>query len=429
MVLRLFLFLLLLPALSSVSVSHAAESQASETPAPEIQTILAKNEIILADLFRLAELASPDLLAAKHAVSAEASRARQAGLYPNPTLDFEVGEMSVNNPDDRKEKVALVQPLILGGRRGAAVDAAQAHHESAVHQSLNVRRNVLFKVQTLWAEQLHYQEMDTAFLDLLAVANGTLEIAQTRFEARAAPESQVTRALLDVYDLQVAQQEHLLDRATGKAELKAVFGGLDVPVDRFVSWEEDTPAELKGLLQLEGLTEHPAQAAARQGVAAAEASLHQAEAARIPDLDVFLAYGRNRGADENFIEAGVSFPLPIFDRNQGLIAANHSEVARTRAQARVVDSELEVRLLVASQRYQNAHDQLEISAHRILPAAERGLSQAQDGYRVGHVPFLELIDAQRTLATVRIRTLELRRDIHIVEAELMSLAGAGPYGE
>ena len=43
--------------------------------------------------------------------------------------------------------------------------------------------------------------------------------------------------------------------------------------------------------------------------------------------------------------------------------------------------------------------------------------------------FLELVDAQRTYNEVRLRTLELRRDLAVAEADLMSLLGAGPYAD
>jgi outer membrane protein TolC len=43
--------------------------------------------------------------------------------------------------------------------------------------------------------------------------------------------------------------------------------------------------------------------------------------------------------------------------------------------------------------------------------------------------FLELVDAQRTFTDVRLRTLVLRRDLAMAEADLMSLLGAGPYAD
>ncbi len=402
-----------------------SQTQSYENRALEVDSLLAKKEITWGDLVRLAELTSPTLSAAKNDVGARAAWAEQAAAYPNPTLGLEIDEMSTSDPDDRKEKVSLVQPLIVGGRRGARVEAARANHELAIHQALSTHRNVMFSLRTMWLEEFHYRKLDAALLDLLALANSTLDMARTRFEARAAPESQVTRALLDVYHLEVQRQEHSLERRESKAQLMALLGGADVPMERFSDSDESYPEVMADLLQMQTVADHPAQTAAHLGVDSARATLQRVKAERIPDLDIFVAYGRNRGADDNYLEAGISLPLPLFDRSQGLIAAHQAEVALARDQAQLVDNKLQNQMAVARYRYLNARDQLEVVAGKILPAAERGLEQAQEGYRVGRVQFLELMDAQSTLGTVRLRSIELHREMARAEAQLMSLAGAG----
>jgi outer membrane protein TolC len=111
------------------------------------------------------------------------------------------------------------------------------------------------------------------------------------------------------------------------------------------------------------------------------------------------------------------------------VAEAQSVVVLAQEHARIERNDLKAVLEVARHRYMTSRDQLNVAMSRIMPAAERGLSQAQEGYRVGHLPFLELIDAQRTLANIRLRTLELRKALVVVEAELMSLVRTGPYGE
>ncbi|MDP6802420.1 MAG: TolC family protein [Gemmatimonadota bacterium] len=406
-----------------------AQQGAGEDAGEEIRAIIEQQQIALVDLFRLADLTNPTLALVRGGVRAHAGRTRQAALHPNPTLEFEVEDISPDDPDDRTEKVALVQDLILSGRREAAVAAARAEEEAAAHEFDQARRDLHVQIHTLWAGQLYFREAEAAFAELLRDANHTLEIARTRFEARAAPEAQVTKALLEVYELEVARQRLVQQRAGGGAELSALFGGIRVPFDRLAGTLEsaDTPPD-ENLLTA-GAEHHPAWQAARRGIAAAEASLREARAARIPDLELFVAYGRSRASDEGFVEAGMGMPLPIFDRNQGRVAETRATVAQARARARIVQGDLEVALAVARQSYLTTRDQLNASANLILPAAERGLIQAREGYRAGNLPILELVDAQRTLATVRLRTLELRKDLIVSGAELASLVRTDPGEE
>ena len=236
--------------------------------------------------------------------------------------------------------------------------------------------------------------------------------------------------MLEVYDLEVARQEFELKRTQSIAEMKFLLGGIDIPVDRLsgtldpdaesVSLPPDTQAVMEG---------HPSLRAAHLGVEAAEAMLRTAKKERIPDLELFIGYG-NAGPDEgNFVEGGIGLPLPIFNRNQGRVAETTSQVALARNSERVAAYELEVALSAARLNHNNAHDQLDKLTDRIAPAAERALTQAQEAYRAGRLMFLELVDAQRTFNDVRFRTMDLRRDLALAEADLMSLLGAGPYAD
>lgn len=411
-----------------LAVPGAGADQSPNDRESTILAILEQSEIRLNDLFRLAELTNPTIAAAQHGVSATAGQARQAGLYPNPTFEFEIEEMSVDDPDNRADKVALGVPLVLSGRLGAASDAGKAARDGAAHELQQTRREIFRQVHASWAEQLTYRDAEAALAELLQIANRTLEIARTRFEARAAPESQVLKAMLEVYDLEVTEQQLAQERVRASATLQALLGGLVVDPERLVgslatgSWGPATEFD-----DGTGIAEHPSILAARRHVDSAEASLRAARRERIPDLGIFVAYGRHRTLDEEFVEGGIGIPLPIFDRNQGRVQETEARVQQAVEQARAVENDLAAELAVSRQRYRTARDQLTAFNERIVPAAERSIEQAQEGYAAGRLAFLEMLDAQRTLADVRRRTLELTRDLVVAETDLMSLVGAGPY--
>ena len=396
----------------------------------EIEGILAGHAIGLTDLFRLAELTNPHLAVAHSEVQASTGRMRQAGLYPNPELSFAIEERSVDYPSFWKQKVEISQAFLIGGRRGAAVKAARAEVEMAGELALRARRTALLRVHEWWADQIHFREVEAAFDELMAEAEGTLAIATTRYEAKAAPESHVTRAMLEVYDLEVARQEFERMRLLSSAEMKVIFGGVGVPADRLIG-SLDPGTEAAGLLPdaAAEMGDHPALRAARLGVEAAEALLVTAKKERIPDLNLFVAYGRALPVDVNFVEGGISFSLPVFHRNQGRVAETASLVTMARHGERIAVHELEVALSTSQLKYRTANEQLKKLTELIFPASERALTQARAGYRSGRLMFLELVDAQRTFNDVLLRTMELRRDLVLAEADLMSLLGTGPYAD
>lgn len=428
-ILRYLLLLVLVWATNSVADDDRVSDPLAESR-QEIEGILARPAIALEDLFRIAELANPDLAVARIEVQVRTGRMQQAGLYPNPELSFEVEEMSVDDPSFNKQKVELSQGILIGGRRGAAVDAARAEVDQAGELAFQERRNVLGRIHKWWADQIHFREVEAAFDQMIDEAEQTLAIARTRYEAKAAPESHLTRAMLEVYDLQVARQEFERKRARSKVEMRVLLGGVEVPADRLIGSLDpgDETTSLPGDSASE-MSDHPALRAARLGVEAADANLVTAKKERIPDLNLFVAYGRIRPMDKNFVEGGISFPLPIFHRNQGRVTETASLVAMANYEERTAAFELEGALSAARLTYSTAHQQMDQLAGTISPAAERALTQAREGYRAGRLMFLELVDAQRTFNDVLLRTKELRRDLAHAEAELMNLLGTGPYAD
>jgi len=276
MALKIFVFqlILLIATFSAVSATEMGSEEAGD----EIHSILEKKKIMLTDLFRLADLTSPTIAAARNGVQAKVGLARQVGLYPNPSIELEIGELSTTDPNDRKEKVSLIQPLILSGRRGAAVAAARAEQEAEVHRYNGARTDIFRRIHTLWAEQLYFHEASDAFGELLKVASLTLEVAQSRFESRAAPESQVTKALLEVYELEVGQQQLFQEQTKGLATLSSLLGGVPIPSYQIGGVLDSDSISISELLSSNTLDEHPALQAAQRDIDVADALLQEAKA-------------------------------------------------------------------------------------------------------------------------------------------------------
>jgi outer membrane protein TolC len=79
------------------------------------------------DLVRRALAANGELSAARLDVERGRARLRQAGLRPNPTLDFEqtTGRFT-GSPVESQTSIGVALPLELGGKRARRIELAQA---------------------------------------------------------------------------------------------------------------------------------------------------------------------------------------------------------------------------------------------------------------------------------------------------------------
>ena len=403
--------------------NRAGESSSRQA---EIELLLEKSEIGLEDLLRIAELNNPEVRAAWNDVGAAAGRAWQAEFYPNPNLEFEAegipaSEVGLGHSEN---KVAIVQPVILGGRRSAAVSAASVERDSRSLLVQSKLREVQSELQRIHVELVYLKQAIVLHSELGDIAQETLRVARTRFDAKAAPESEVIKAQIDVHELGLSRRR--LDRllTASSEQLTSLLGGVRVPVEIIGG---RLPGELPELdihrLQVAVRERHPAVLAAEKNVEVANHRIDEAKAERIPDIGVRLAYGRNAATDEDLIEVGISIPLPLFNRNQGRILESRHLASKAKRDAESLVNNLLSELAMWRASYMTACDEVETLQRQIVPAAERAFQQTKEGYQAGKIGFLDLLDAQRTLARGQLSLLESVKDMNVARAELWKIVG------
>jgi cobalt-zinc-cadmium efflux system outer membrane protein len=86
--------------------------------------------------------------------------------------------------------------------------------------------------------------------------------------------------------------------------------------------------------------------------------------------------------------------------------------------------DLQQRLAVAFEQYQNARCQVEKYAAQILPNAQASLDLVTAGYRQGEFNYVTLLTAQRTFFQVNLAYIEAIRDLRAatvaIEGNLLS---------
>jgi len=172
------------------------------------------------------------------------------------------------------------------------------------------------------------------------------------------------------------------------------------------------------------LSESPAIAEARSGVARAEAALNRQCAERVPNVDVQAVLQYDNATRDSIAGVQAGVPLPLFNRNQGNIRRAQAELAVARGEVHRTELELRQRLAFAFEQYQNARCQVEKYAAQILPNAQASLDLVAAGYRQGEFNYVTLLTAQRTFFQVNLAYVEAIRDLRAatvaIEGNLLS---------
>lgn len=394
-------------------------------PPQPSQELPPSGAITLEDLLSVAEARSPALAAARSEVGVAAGKRWQASLYPNPTVFTEVEDISWREGlDDAKTTVGIAQPIILGDRRVAAMKAASAE-EAARMADVDARRRALFgAVAASHARLVAIREQRRMYTELRELASRTLGAAETRFEAKAAPETDVIKPRVERYRIDAALAKLDREASSEATQLGLLIGGVSVD-----------PARLEGslpmsppALDIERLNAavretHPQLLAADREIEAAAARLEQVKAEKVPDLDVSVAAGYRGESDDGIVQVGAGMKIPLWDDREGDALAARFDLMKVRQRRLASENELLGALAAAVGEYEASMAQLDVLRDSIVPDAQRAFDQTGEGYRAGRSTFLDLLDAQRTLTEARATLVSLASDVTAARAKVIQIVG------
>ncbi|HZN11270.1 MAG TPA: TolC family protein [Blastocatellia bacterium] len=366
----------------------------------------------LADLERMALEHNPTLGQAEAAVRAAEGRRVQAGLYPNPIVGYQGEELSTRAFSQKSEHfVFFEQSIVTGGKLGKsrrifAQEKVQAEQDAAAQ-----RQRILNAVRVLYYEALGAQQLIEVRGELARLAGEAVGISGELFNVGQADRPDLFAAEIEAQraQLDLIMAENQRDQVW--QQLGAVLGTpflkptrLSGSLDRGLPGLEEESA--LALL----LRESPEVKRAQAGVERARAAVARARAEPIPDFYVRGAFGYStepleaspvprRTGPEGALEVGVR--VPLFNRNQGQVAAARAELEAAEREVGRVDLVLRARLAAAFRNYRNARRVAGQYEREIIPRAQRAYDLYLASFRQMAAAYPQVLIAQRTLFQVR----------------------------
>jgi cobalt-zinc-cadmium efflux system outer membrane protein len=366
-----------------------------------------------------ADARSPAIIAARANVAAAEARIRQAGFRVNPELSVEVenfaGTGEYNGTRGLETTVAINQRLDLGGRRRARVSVARAELAAAQLRLSIARADLAQQVREQFARAITARDRLRLAEDSDRRARELARIAGQLVEAGRDPPLRALRARSAAAQVAAELEAARAEEAASRRTLASLFG---------VTTPPDTVAG--SLLDLVPGTLDPEQSLDVQLAdaerLAAEAELGQQLAARNLDPAVGVGVRQFRGSSDIALVGGLSVPLPVFDRNQGNIAASRSNVAAAEARRASALATVTVRARNAIAAVEAAEARVRALEGAAIPEALEALRLTQLSYREGQASLLELLDAQNAYTSAEAALIDARLALALATAELGRIA-------
>jgi cobalt-zinc-cadmium efflux system outer membrane protein len=153
------------------------------------------------------------------------------------------------------------------------------------------------------------------------------------------------------------------------------------------------------------------------------AQIEMEKAGRYPDLTVGGGVRRFEESESYAFVAGISMPLPVFDRNQGAVREAQAGARSARERQRAAAARAHLALNEAHQALATAAVEAQILKAEVLPAAQEAFDASQEAFRQGKFGYLEVLDVQRTLFDTREQLIDALAAYHTAVAGVERLIG------
>lgn len=359
----------------------------------------------LASLQQLAAESNPTLRQADAEIRAAKARQQQSGLYPNPTVGYTGDEIRGGSLGGGKQGFFVSQPIVTAGKLGKNRKIFSEETRLAEVEAEEQKMRIENAVRIAYYRVLAAQELLEAQRDLARIAQDNAETETRLSNTGQADRPEVLQAEVEARRMQMAARVRENTLRQEWRGLAAVIGKPDLPLQVVEGNLEASLPEVNEEQVIETIAkESPAVRIASISTSRAQAVLDRAKAEPVPDLQLRAGAvysgeqleGINRSTGwEGLAEIGVT--LPLWNRNQGNIAAARQDIDRAQREETRVQLTLRERAAALLDQYATAHIMADEYREGILPRAKEAYTLNVDKYGKMLASYPVVLDSQRAL--------------------------------
>ena len=354
-----------------------------------------------------------------------ALKLKYAGIRPNPELGITLDNLVGNLPedDDREITVSINQPFEIGGKPLARKNMVQAEILRLQREQSTVWLDIAAEVRMAFLEVLGARERlilqqeaeqiawELAGLTHERVAAGELAATEeTRAEARKAE----TRAETQKQKRFLAEAELGLALALVEPDNVTVTAAGQLPMEVAIPDRQTLLAVIQ---------ESPLLTLRRSESELAVTGLALEQANSWSDLALTLAVREIPSQEARAVSVGISFPLPLFQRNQAGLAEAGATVRKAKTNEEAAARRLKTELIKSHTVLVAADQEARTLRNEVLSRAAEAAEAVREGFRVGKFRYSDVLEASQALVTVKARHLDAILDLNRAAIALDHLLG------
>lgn len=392
------------------------------------------SELSMEGAVQAALMGNRDLAAARFAVKKAEGRLRQAGLLPNPEIEFNGFSDFITSGDGEGEFIiGLHQVLPLTARLPLAREVSRVGVAEALREVRNHERLLIARVQELYVRTQAARRRSVAAGEAREDAAASSGLAATRLTAGQGTLAESALARVDEQRWGTVATSAATEAETLLLDLKTAAGmpaGAPLALTQTL---ESAVDDLRARAGLSRATYRPDVELALLGMDRGGAETRLAQASAWEGIRVGVEYMQDRGVDApggidtgHFLGVKVSLPLPVWDRKTGEIDVARATEEERAARVRALELEVGNDISAASRRVSLLEDQWRRYGRDTQPVIDAASREMVQGFEQGRVEARDLLLVRAQSTTLQVEATRIIEDLALALIDLEAAGGTHP---
>lgn len=394
----------------------AGEADQKEPTVQLVSNTEITSTLTLADLESLALTNNPTIRQVASTTQKAAGYRTQVGLYPNPVAGYQGMQLADRGTDQHTAFVE--QEFVTGNKLQLNRRVQNAAVQAQLHELEAQRQRVLTDVRAKFYEALAVQKRMQLIDEFTKVADQGLKLAELRKKAGESAEVDVLQAKVQRSEVQLTKKQAAQIRDAVWRELASLTGSPLQPVELVGDLPQVTAIQDWDAVAGSLVAASPEHSAALSRVNQARANLDRQQVQAIPNLTTQLAAGVDNGTNSQLVNVQVGAPIPVFNKNQGNIAAARAEYCRAAMDVQRIENAIKNRLATVSKEFETASSAVSVYQNEIVPNAVESLRLAELSYQSGEINFLQVLIARRTFFDANLQLVNSQTQLAQAQARV-----------
>ncbi len=370
---------------------------------------------------------NPNLTVYEYEIKSLEKKKIQAGLIPNPNADFEaenfIGGKALSGLQVGEFTLSASQVFELGGKRSSRINFTESEVTTAKGEFELRKLELIANIKQIFLKLRRISKRIELQKQFIKLNEEILSTISTRVEAGRTSPAEKSKVKVALINSRIELDKLQTKSLSASLTLSFLLGTTAKNYDAMIDLYENIipPPDRKDLT--DSLQQIPLINQIEYERDVREAKLEFEKSQAVPDLTVSGGIRYINELKTNSFVAGISIPLPIFNRNEGNIQS--AEVLLNQ-----IDEIKNARVLSVISNINSTYNNLKSSFNNskrlkeeIIPESENAYEIIRLGYLNGRFAFIDLLDAQRTLFDTEAQYLLELADYYKLLIELESITG------